>query len=258
MYRVAIASRATWIDELAALVLSCDGIAARRSAAALYDLLPAPKRQEILVVRTKRNIERATVHSTKDLPVSEVVTANGIRATSPVRTVIDTAGDLHASSVDALVDHAVVKRLVTPAALSRRAEELRSPARPGAARVLRAIASSHPELGRARNEWEALMLRFARQFDLPDAIPNFPVMVGGERRVLDLAWVPVLVCAEFDGYLPHLRTRRVFDDDRARQNDLIDAGWKVFRITATMLNDDPRAAFAPIVRAVTRRTVSHA
>ena len=141
--------------------------------------------------------------------------------------------------------------------LGRRAEELRSPARPGAARVLRAITSSHPELGRARNEWEALMLRYARQFELPDAIPNYPVMVAGQRRVLDLAWAAVLVCAEFDGYLPHLRTRRIFDDDRSRQNDLVDAGWKVFRITATMLTENPRRAFAPIVRAVMERTVSH-
>jgi hypothetical protein len=208
-------------------------------------------------VRKKRNIERAIVHSTKDLPDSEVVTANGIRATAPVRTVIDTAGDLRASRVDAFVDHAVVKRLVTPAVLGRRAEELVAPARPGASRVLRAIASSHPELERARNEWEALMLRYARRFDLPDPIPNLPVMVGGQRRVLDLAWAPILVCSEFDGYLPHLRTRRIFDDDRARQNDLIDAGWKVFRITATMLNQNPRRAFAPIVRAVMSRTVSH-
>ena len=123
VYRAGIAGRLTWLDELAALVLSCDGIAARQSAAALYDLLPPPKKQEILVVRTKRNVERAIVHSTKDLPDSEVVTANGIRATSPVRTVIDTAGDLRAS---------------------------RGLQRPGAARVLRAITSSHPERGAQR------------------------------------------------------------------------------------------------------------
>ena len=102
-----------------------------RARPRLYDLLPPPKQQEILVVRTKRNIERATLHSTQDLPDSEVVTANGIRATSPVRTVIDAAGDLPAGRVDAFVDLAVVKRLVTPAALGRRAEELQAPARPG-------------------------------------------------------------------------------------------------------------------------------
>jgi hypothetical protein len=63
VYRSAIASRPTWLDDLAAVVLSCDGIAARRSAAALYDLLPAPRASEILVVRGKRNLDRTIVHS---------------------------------------------------------------------------------------------------------------------------------------------------------------------------------------------------
>ena len=82
-------------------------------------------------------------------------------------------------------------------------------------------------------------------------------VVEGDLRILDLAWPLVLVCAEFDGYLPHVRTRRVFDDDRKRQNDLVDAQWKVFRITSPMLTNDPRRAFAPIVRAVNTRAVSH-
>jgi hypothetical protein len=208
-------------------------------------------------VRSKRNLERTIVHSTKDLAKSDVVVANGIRATSPVRTVIDTAGDLPRHRVDDFVDETVVKRLATPAALERRARELTSPARPGAARVLRAIASSHPELDRARNIWEARMIRCARRFRLPDPVPNHPVVVNGDLRLLDLAWVQALICAEFDGYLPHTRTRRVFDDDRKRQNDLVDAGWKVFRVTTTVLNQDPRRAFAPIVRAVSAATVSH-
>jgi hypothetical protein len=257
VYRSALSGPRTWLDSLAALVLSCDGIAARRSAAALYDLLPPPGRQEILVVRTRRNLERVVLHSTRDLARSDVVVANGIRATSPVRTVIDSAGDLHLERVNDFVDHAVVKRLLTPAALERRARELIAPARPGATRVIRALASSHPELEGARNEWEARMLRLSRRFRLPDPVPNYPVVVDGELRLLDLAWAPVLVCGEFDGYLPHLRTRRIFDDDRKRQNDLVDAGWKVFRITATMLNHDPRRAFAPIVRAVTNGVVAH-
>jgi hypothetical protein len=174
-----------------------------------------------------------------------------------VRTVINTAGDLAPHRVNDFVDHAVVKRLATPAALERRARELAAPARPGAARVLRAIASSHPELDRARNIWEARMIRCARRFGLPDPVPNHPVVVNGDLRLLDLAWIAALVCAEFDGYLPHVRTRQVFDDDRKRQNDLVDAGWKVFRITAPMLDQDPRRAFQPIVRAVNGAAVSH-
>jgi hypothetical protein len=257
VYRAGVADRLTWLEELAALTLSGDAFAARRSAAALYGLVPPPKQPEILVFRTRRNLRRAVVHSSLDLARSDTVIANGIRATSPVRTTIDTAGDMLPASVNDFVDSAVVKRLVSPDALERRARELLAPARPGAARVLRAIATSHPQLDRARNEWEAKMLRLAARFRLPPPIPNHPVVVDGDLRILDLAWPLVLVCAEFDGYLPHVRTRRVFDDDRKRQNDLIDAQWKVFRITSTMLNGDPRRAFAPIIRAINTPAVSH-
>jgi very-short-patch-repair endonuclease len=257
VYRAAPAARRTWIDELAALVLSCDGVAARRSAAALFELLPSPKAHHLLVARGKRNLERAVVHSSIDYPASDLVVVTGIRATSPARTVIDAATDLRSDAVDRFVDDAVVRGLCRPAALERRARELVAPARPGAARVLRALASSHPQLERARNTWEARMLRTSRLAGLPDPVPNFPVTVGGRLRLLDLAWDRVRVCAEFDGYLSHLRSRQVFDDDRVRQNDLVDAGWLVFRVTSTMLQRSPRAAFAPIVRAVEQRSVSH-
>jgi very-short-patch-repair endonuclease len=75
-------------------------------------------------------------------------------------------------------------------------------------------------------------------------------VVGGRRRFLDVAWPEPMVLLEFDGYLPHIETRTVFDDDRLRQNDLIDAGWKVFRFTATMLGRNARREFAPVRRAV--------
>ena len=55
------------------------------------------------------------------------------------------------------------------------------------------------------------------------------------------------VALEFDGFAFH-SSRRVFDDDRARQNDLVDVGWRVFRLTSTALTSDPPRAIAPIRR----------
>jgi very-short-patch-repair endonuclease len=72
--------------------------------------------------------------------------------------------------------------------------------------------------------------------------------VGGRVRYLDVAWLEAKVAIEFDGFVPH-STRRVFDDDRVRQNDLVADGWTVFRVTATMLRD-PAATFGPIAAAI--------
>jgi very-short-patch-repair endonuclease len=116
--------------------------------------------------------------------------------------------------------------------------------------VLHHLSSQHPELWRARNLWEARVLRLFRSALLPDPIPNHPVDVDGQRRVLDFAWPAMNVAVEFDGFVPHT-TRRVFDDDRERQNLLVDAGWRVYRLTATSVRRQPRRSIAPIARALT-------
>jgi very-short-patch-repair endonuclease len=118
------------------------------------------------------------------------------------------------------------------------------------------LATRHPELSRAANVWEARVLRIIRRLRLPEPRVNYRAQVGGKRRYLDLAWPEAKVAVEFDGFVPH-STRRVFDDDRSRQNDLVAAGWTVFRITKTMLDADPRGAFAPIA-AVLARNWPHA
>jgi hypothetical protein len=50
--------------------------------------------------------------------------------------------------------------------------------------------------------------------------------------VIDFAWPGQMVAVEFDGFVPHAG-RPVFDDDRERQNELVDAGWRVYRLTST-------------------------
>ena len=240
----------TWEDRLLAAALSANAIAARRSAAALYQLLAPPAIPQLLVVRGRRNLARAEIHSTHDLPASDVTRVGPIPSTTPVRTVIDAAGELREDAVERLVDRAVATGRVRLAALERRARELRAPGRPGAARVLQSLSDAHPDLERARSDFEAIVLRLARAAGLPTPEVNWPVIVNGQRRFLDVAWPPPKVFLEFDGYLPHIETRRVFDDDRARQNDLVDNGWRVFRVTSRLLERSAHQQFEAVKRAV--------
>jgi hypothetical protein len=182
----------------------------------------------------------------------ELTVVRGIQTTMPGRAVIDACATLPPNRCCEVVDAAVVRRLVRPQGLARRAEELNNSKRPGCAKVLHALSTQHPQLDRARNEWEALAIRLAREHGLPEPIPNLAVIAGGQRRVLDLAWPYVKVLFEFDGYQPHT-VRAVFDDDRVRQNALVADGWLVFRATASTLRRDPRAVFAPIAAAIHRR-----
>jgi hypothetical protein len=235
-----------------ARVLSVDGVAYGRSAAALYRLLPAPREPEILVVRNGRGRLRYGLHSTRSLPRTDRATVRKIPATMPGRSIIDAAASMPFPAVCDLVDTAVARRLVRPAGLARRAAELRNSKRPGCTKVLHALATQHPLLDQARSNWEAHVLRLAGEHGIPEPVPNLAVVSGGQRRFLDIAWREEMVDLEFDGFEAHL-IRRVFDDDRARQNQLVDDGWQVFRLTSKLLEADPVAAFAPIVNAVRAR-----
>jgi very-short-patch-repair endonuclease len=115
--------------------------------------------------------------------------------------------------------------------------------------VLSLLERRDPGVARARNLWEARVLRQLRSLGLPAPKCNFRVELAGTRRYIDFAWVDDRVALEFDGFVPH-SSRRVFDDDRVRQNDLVDAGWRVFRLTASALGGDRRRAVAPLARAL--------
>ncbi len=245
VYRAAPAASISREQRLMALTLSVDGVAFGRSAAWLYGLLPAPRHPEVLVVRVDRNRLRDGLHSTRSLPTAEIARVKGIRATIPTRTVIDAAGTLAQSAVVRLVDRAVVRRLVRPSSLWRRAIELQNSKRPGCRKVLSALASQHAGLVSARNEWEAQLLRMVDEAGLPEPVPNHGLVLDGQRRFLDIAWPDHMVDLEFDGFEPHM-VRAVFDDDRVRQNALVAAGWTVFRVTSRMLEHQPGRLLAAI------------
>jgi len=251
VYRSAAARPVDWRQLTMATTLISSGVAAGCSAGALFQLVDAPALPEVIASRPPRQSLSAIVRTTAELPPCDRTTVDGIPSTSPIRTLIDLGGQLPRSSYEDVLDTAIVRGLVRASRLEARAQELWAPRRNGCAVVLDLLARRHPDLGRAANIWEARVLRLVRQLGLPDPKINHRVRVGGRVRYLDLAWPDVKVAVEFDGFVPH-STRRVFDDDRARQNDLVADGWTVFRVTKTMLDTDPAGTFGPIAAIVAR------
>ena len=251
--RVAASAPATWRQRLMAAALSVDGVASHRSAAALYGLCDPPRVAEVLVERPGRgHRDRIGLHSTTSLPPSDTVMVGNIRATTPARTLIDFATlSSEAAATDA-IDLAMARGQVRPEQLERRARELWAPNRRGCIVVLRALATRHPELERARSKWETKVLRLCERYSLPQPSVNYPIEVEGRRRLLDIAWPDILVFLEFDGYIPH-SGRVTFDHDRERQKGLVDLGWVPFRLTSTHVTQQPEIAFRPIVRTVRAR-----
>jgi hypothetical protein len=251
VYRFRITAAPTWKDRLAAELLSTGGIACGLSATALYDLADSPPSPCVLVERGSR-IARGARETTRVLPRYEVVTVDGLRALAPVRAVLDSAHRLSTTDAIAMVESAIVRSLVRPDALRRRARELTNSKRPGCAVVLRILADLHPELARSRNEWEALVARRATEFGLQPPELEHEIVFDGRRYIADAAWPEARVALEFDGRDPHMR-KRVHDYDTGRRNDFTAAGWLRFGITASALQNRDDRTFRQVARAIERR-----
>ncbi|MFI5046523.1 MAG: type IV toxin-antitoxin system AbiEi family antitoxin domain-containing protein [Acidimicrobiia bacterium] len=247
--RVLPAAQLTWRQRLTARTLSTGGVSSCRSAAVLYGLLEEPVPLDVTVLRSSRTASHAQVRSTIELPAGDVVMVDDIRATTPVRTLIDLGAVIGRDRLEDVLDVALMRGPVTPRRLAARAVELWTPRRAGCAIVLGLLQVRSPQTAMAASLWEARVLRDLRSLGLPQPCCNYEIRVGGRRRCIDFAWPDARVALEFDGFAFH-SSRRVFDDDRARQNDLVDAGWRVYRLTASALSANPRRAVAPIARAL--------
>jgi very-short-patch-repair endonuclease len=176
----------------------------------------------------------------------------GLRTLAPVRAVLDSVHLLAPAKATALVERAIVRGLVEPDALRRRANELRHSKRPGCAVTLRILADLHPELARSRNEWEALVARRAKEAGLPTPKLEYEVFIDGHRYIADAAWPEPLVLLEFDGRDPHMR-KAVHDYDAVRRNDFNAAGWLRFTVTASALQRRDARVFRQVAKAIAQR-----
>jgi very-short-patch-repair endonuclease len=85
---------------------------------------------------------------------------------------------------------------------------------------------------------EVALLRLLAHSGLPEPVRQHAVLVGGERRFIDIAYPQARLALEYDGNDPHTRVER-FESDRSRQNGLVLLGWTILRYTHRELRDRP-------------------
>jgi hypothetical protein len=250
VYRFRVAAVTDWKDRLVIELLATDGFACGLTACAIHELADPPARPSVMVARGRRT--PSSRHSTRELPAYECVTVEGLRTLAPMRAVLDAIHLLPPAKRMALIERAIVRGLVKPDALQRRANELRHSKRPGCAVVLRILEELNPELEQSRNDWEALVARRATEFGLTQPRLEYELYIDGNRYLADAAWPEQKVALEFDGRDPHMR-KAVHDYDTGRRNNFTDAGWLRFGITATALQRSDDRTFHQVARAISRR-----
>jgi len=198
-----------------------------RSAAHLQGMLDAGRpidNVEVTVARKKRRrLEGVRIHRVRDLRPDEVTLVDGIRVTTPARTLLDIAETEPWRVVEQAYANALRMRLVTPAQMRDMVE--RHPTHRGAPLWRRLLAESgEPAFTRSKAEEE--LLDITRSAKLPR--PELNVRVLGHE--VDFVWRDLRVVAEVDGYAFHASARS-FAEDRQRDAELTAAGYRVLRFT---------------------------
>ena len=156
-----------------------------------------------------------------------------IPVTSVARTLVDLSGSLSVPQLGRMTDRALREGKLHLDDLRKCNAGL--PPAPGR-RPMRIAAVLRRRLAGYEPGDSDLEVRFARAMvagGLPEPVQQHRVVAGTRRCRIDLAYPELKLAIEIDGW-EHHRTRSAFDNDRARANDLVIAGWNVLRFTSTM------------------------
>ena len=213
-------------------------------AAAWLTFWPTIRVPQIKVAASSRTARRAGWQSSRrSIPPELIIERRGIRCTTPALTALDLIDTHGGDAVDALLRS-------RQATLEDLNEVLRSsPGRRGNSRRRQVLIESRTEPWSAA---ERLAHRLLHEKGIKDWTANYPVEICGYPYWIDIAFPAVKLAIEVDGREFH-EGADVFERDRYRQNDLVNAGWRVLRFTPRMLRDRPAIVAETIRKALQAR-----
>jgi very-short-patch-repair endonuclease/predicted transcriptional regulator of viral defense system len=228
-----------------AAVLACgDGaLLSHRTAAGLWGLSQVASANAHVTVTARGRRSRAGIllHQARRLDPADRALREGIPVTSIPRTLLDLAEVVNETQLRRAFEAADRLRLLNVAAVQDVCE--RSRGRHGLGR-LRALLARHTYATEDTNPGiEEAFLDLCRLSGL--LLPSVNVLVEGFE--VDAVWFDQKLIVELDSFAFH-RTRAAFERDRARDTKLLAAGYRVLRITARQLADDPAGVVETICR----------
>jgi very-short-patch-repair endonuclease len=235
---------------MAAVLAAGDGAAlSLASATAHWDLRTGvPSIIDVSVPRGGGRYRRPglRIHRVATLRDDEVTTdKDGIPATTPARTILDMAAILSPSRLESLLDRAERQELTDYPALDAMARA--HPGHRGASALRQALATHDAGADMTRSELEIAFLELCRAGGLPRPRVNARV----EGLEVDFLFPAAKLVVEADSWRFH-KTRRDFENDRARDAILAAAGYRTLRFTDRQIAGRPATVIAAI-RAATGR-----
>jgi very-short-patch-repair endonuclease len=225
----------------AVLAVGPGAVLSHYPAAVLWALRPT--REGAMHVTTGQRDRRGrpgiTIHRAMLHP-KDLTRRQGIPTTSAARTILDIAATEPTTELERAFNEAGLQRRISPRSLNEQFS--RYPHHKGTA-ALRQLLASEPRL--TRSDAEILVLDLIRRAQLPRPETNTRI----EGYEVDLVWRERKLIVEIDSWAFH-STRRSFEEDRRRDQRLLNNGWRVIRVTARQLTHQPEAVVATLATAL--------
>ncbi|MGI8517001.1 MAG: type IV toxin-antitoxin system AbiEi family antitoxin domain-containing protein [Acidimicrobiia bacterium] len=244
-------SAGTWERAVSAAVLGAgDGAAASHATAChLLDLARRPRNIEVSVPRDARPPRDFVIHRSTDLIESDVWIKNGIRCTTPARTLVDVGipwGDGFAARC---LDEAVRREMVTIQAVAGVLHRVARKGRNGVGPMRRVLIERVSVITEGVMEDEFLRIMKAAGVDLPECQVYIHRIGGRFIARVDFIYRTIKLVIALDGEAYHSDSKS-FRRDRRQQNELVLEGHRVLRFTYFDLFAAPEFVVAQVVAAL--------
>jgi very-short-patch-repair endonuclease len=229
-------------------VLWTGGVLSHRSAAQLWRLPVASSASlhvTVPIPLSRRRPPTITVHRVP-LDAGEITRIDGLPVTRRARTIVDLLRTERYLAARDLFDRSVQTGWVGLDDVVRAYRD--EPGRTGNAQLRKLVGAAEPG---AHAESERVLHRLLRSAGLPGWVAQHRIALGARVAFVDVAFPEQRLVIEIDGRRYHDERSDAFEDDRARQNELIAAGWRVLRFTWRALTRYPDRVLASILGLLT-------
>ncbi len=193
-------------------------------------------------------MEGVVVHRCRRIdPVDIVCRPNGIRLTSPPRTLFDSADMIGAEATGSVLEQLLNERLVTFETITDTVQRLYHPHRPGS-KTMMAVIGSRPAWRLAlQSDLEVRVLAEISKQGLPLPATQFRIRPPGYDHdiAIDFAWPDSKLAIEVDHPAWHAGAVDSHAD-KGRDRKLTTIGWTTSRITDIDVNSGLRDAVADV------------
>jgi very-short-patch-repair endonuclease len=198
-------------------------------------------------------IDGVVVHRCRRVdPVDVVERPDGIRLTSPPRTLFDSADLIGHEATTSVLEQLLNDGRVTFGTVADTLQRLYHPRRPGSATML-AVIRSRPEWRSAlQSDLEVRVLAEISRQLLPEPETQYRVLLPDNRLiVIDFAWPNIKLAVEVDHPTWHSGSRESHAD-KHRDRKLTAVGWTTTRITDIDVSSGLHGAIADVATILRR------